>query len=45
MKRKVYTAAQLAGRGGIYTIISNGVIDRPITTAINGFGTHVLPQR
>ncbi|ADN49615.1 [LysW]-aminoadipate/[LysW]-glutamate kinase [Vulcanisaeta distributa] len=44
MKRKVYTAAQLAGRG-IYTIISNGVINRPITTAINGFGTHVLPQR
>ncbi len=44
MKRKVYTAAQLAGKG-IYTIISNGVIDRPITSAINGFGTHVSPQK
>ncbi|WP_054849707.1 [LysW]-aminoadipate/[LysW]-glutamate kinase [Vulcanisaeta sp. JCM 14467] len=43
MKRKVYTAAQLAGRG-IYTIISNGTIERPITSAINGLGTHVVPS-
>ncbi len=42
MKRKVYTAAQLASRG-VYSIISNGVVDRPITSAINGLGTHVVP--
>ncbi len=42
MKRKVYTAAQLAGKG-IYTIISNGVVSKPITSAVNGLGTHVIP--
>ncbi|WP_243665725.1 [LysW]-aminoadipate/[LysW]-glutamate kinase [Vulcanisaeta sp. JCM 16159] len=42
MKRKVYTAAQLASKG-VYAIISNGVIDKPIMSAINGVGTHVIP--
>ncbi len=43
MKRKVYTAAQLASKG-IHAVISNGTIENPITSAINGFGTHVTPS-
>ncbi|BDR92327.1 [LysW]-aminoadipate/[LysW]-glutamate kinase [Vulcanisaeta souniana] len=42
MKRKVYTAMQLAGKG-MHVVISNGTIENPIATAISGFGTHVSP--
>ncbi|MCG2863609.1 MAG: [LysW]-aminoadipate/[LysW]-glutamate kinase [Vulcanisaeta sp.] len=42
MKRKVYTAFQLASKG-IHAVISNGTIENPIASAINGFGTHFIP--
>ena len=44
MKRKVYTAMQLASKG-ICVVISNGTIENPISSAINGFGTHVIPNQ
>ncbi len=44
MKRKVYTAMQLAKRG-IYTIITNGIIENPIKSALEGLGTHFKPRQ
>ena len=43
MKRKVYTAFQLASKG-IRAVISNGTIENPIASAMNGFGTHFIPS-
>nr|KJR72304.1 MAG: acetylglutamate kinase [Vulcanisaeta sp. AZ3] len=43
MKRKVYTAAQLANKG-MHVIISNGTVENPIASAMSGLGTHVVPR-
>jgi len=42
MKRKLYMCAEMA-KCGCEVIIANGTIERPITSALNGLGTHIEP--
>ncbi len=42
MKRKLLAAAE-AARRGVETAIYNGLAERPITKALSGAGTHILP--
>lgn len=43
MKRKLLAAAE-AARKGVETIIYNGLSEAPISKALSGAGTHILPK-
>ncbi len=43
MNRKLMMAADVA-RSGVRVVISSGLVDEPITEALNGAGTHVIPS-
>jgi len=43
MKRKLYMAGQLALRG-VHVVISSGLLKDPVTAALGGGGSHILPH-
>ncbi|MDK2371774.1 MAG: [LysW]-aminoadipate/[LysW]-glutamate kinase [Candidatus Korarchaeota archaeon] len=43
MNRKLMMAAEVA-RSGVRVAISSGLVDEPVTHALNGAGTHVVPS-
>lgn len=43
MNRKLMMAAEVA-RSGVRVAISSGLVDEPVTQALNGAGTHVVPS-
>lgn len=43
MKRKLLAAAE-AARRGVETVIYNGLVESPVTKALSGAGTHIVPK-